>query len=76
VNGLAQVRQLRSLAGREDDPRIVDMHASARRLESLIANWRTFPPRVATLADAQSTLDGLSQSLSDLRGALHKGFPQ
>ena len=71
---LAQVRQLRALAGtRPHDELIADMHRGAQRLECMLRNWLTFPPRESMLVDADNALEGLRQSLRQLRSSQQGG---
>lgn len=68
VDHLAQVRQLCALAGtRPRDELIAEMHHGAKRLESLISQWRTFPPRPSTITDCENTIEGLRRGLIALR---------
>jgi hypothetical protein len=69
IDHLAQVRQLRALAG---EPRSIDelvdgMHSAARKLESLIGHWRTFSPRPRAIQDVENLIEGLRRNLHDLR---------
>lgn len=63
---LAQVRQLRALAGNSDQ-RIDDLQAAVRRLDSIVSAWRTFGPRPRSLQDAAMLVEGLQRSIRDLR---------
>lgn len=65
---LADVRRIRQLVGADDN--LEGMHAAARRLESIICEWRTlFPPRPRSVQDAENTLEGLRRSLMELKRA-------
>lgn len=65
---LADVARLRALAGtRPNDEVIAGMHTGAQRLESLIGQWRTFPPRPSTITDAENTVEGIRRALIELR---------
>ncbi|WP_092409755.1 hypothetical protein [Dokdonella immobilis] len=66
VDHLAQVRQLRALAGNQDQ-RIVDLQSAIRRLDSIVTNWQTFGPRPRSLQDAELIVEGLRRSIADLR---------
>lgn len=63
---LAQVRQLRDLAGNRDD-RMADMQAGIRRLDGIISNWQTFGVQPRSLQDAETIVEGLRRVLCDLR---------
>ena len=66
VDHLAQVRQLRALAGNDDD-RITDMLSAVRRLDGIVSNWQTFGARPRSLQDAEHIVEGLRQTLIALR---------
>ncbi len=67
---LADVRALRTMTGR-GDTRLDDLHAAARRLESITSTWRTFGVRPSTLTDAANLVEGLRRSIAELREAAH-----
>jgi hypothetical protein len=75
---LAQVRALRTLAGntRPMDTLIADVLVAARRLEGIVGQWPTFPPRQRTILDAEHTIEGLRRSIADLRTRVSPDEPE
>ena len=63
---LADVRALRSLAGKADD-RLDDLQGAIRRFDTIVGTWRTFGIRPRSLADAEVLVEGLRRALVNLR---------
>ena len=66
---MGQVRQLRALAGnaRPHDELFDEMHASARRIETLIGQLRSVTPRRAQIDDVEDGIDEIARGLQRLR---------
>lgn len=74
---MAQVRQLRALAGpRPVDNLVADMRSGVSALDTIVGRWGVFPPRPSTMADADALVEGLKRTLVELRHAQSAGGPQ
>lgn len=69
MSGLHDVRQLRLLAGL-DDQRVTRVRAAIQHLDVITTKWSTFTPRPAALADAVRQAEAVARELRQLQSAI------